>query len=87
MNLLIILDISNKHKRRYVAFGTTVNDVDHIIASDNKGKLLCFLEDNRSVYENFSIFDRSGKLIEAYIFNTGHTALNCTKTLPYIKIT
>lgn len=48
---MIKLDIANKHRKKYIAFALTPNNVEHIIASDTKAKLMKFLFCNTSVFE------------------------------------
>ena len=86
MNILTILDISNKHKRQYVAFGTTVINGQHIIAGDTLNRLYSFFEAHNYLYEDFCIFNREGKLVEAYKLNKKCTALNCDKIPLFIKV-
>lgn len=66
---MIIFDISNKHKRKYIAFAVAVNMEEHIIAGDTIGKLVRFFEENWYSFEDYYIFNRKGRLIQASIYN------------------
>jgi len=63
---MIKLDIANKHRKKYVAFAISANNIEHIIASDTKTKLLKFLSCNNNIFEDFYIFNQKGNLVEAY---------------------
>ena len=86
---MIKLDIANKHRKKYVVFALTPNNVEHIIASDTKPKLMKFLFSNKSVFEDFFIFDGRGKLVGAYEYNTKVTVCNIIKygmVTPYAEM-
>lgn len=86
---MIKLDISNKHSKKYVAFALTVNNEEHIIAADTKLKLFRFLTSNNNVFEDFYIFNRAGKLVEAYEYShklSIDTIMNYELVVPYEKI-
>lgn len=86
---MIKLDISNKHKRKYVAFALAVNNIEHIIASDTKLKLIKFLFGNHDIFDDFFIFGKQGELIEAYKYNntiSAETIMEGYISTPYEKI-
>lgn len=66
---MIKLDIANKHKRKFVAFAVSVNNIEHIVASDTKTKLLKFLFCNNNIFEDFYIFNQKGNLVSAYEYS------------------
>lgn len=86
---MIKLDISNKHSKKYVAFALTVNNIEHIIASDTIIKLIKTMASNNYIFEDFYIFNRSGKLVDAYRYNntiSAETILKYGLVAPYEKI-
>jgi len=86
---MIKLDIANKHRKKYVAFALTPNNVEHIIASDTKAKLMKFLFCNASVFEDFYIFDGRGRIVNAYEYNNNINIQNIVKygiTTPYVEV-
>lgn len=80
---MIKIDISNKHKKRFVAFGLSVNNIEHIIASDTKLKLMKFLVANNVIFEDFYIFNRCGRLVEALKYSRN---ISTNLSIPYEKI-
>lgn len=77
---MIKIDISNKHKKRFVAFGLSINNIEHIIASDTKLKLMKFLVANNVIFEDFYIFNGCGRLVAAYTYNN---TVNVKNTVNY----
>ena len=85
---MIKLDIANKHRKKYVAFAISANNMEHIIASDTKTKLLKFLSCNNNIFEDFYIFNQKGNLVEAYQYKQ-YSLSNLTNeqmSSPYIQI-
>ena len=85
---MIKLDIANKHRKKYVAFAISANNIEHIIASDTKTKLLKFLSCNNNIFEDFYIFNQKGNLVEAYQYKQ-YSLLDLTNeqmSSPYIQI-
>lgn len=80
---MIKIDLSNKHKRRFVAFGLSVNNIEHIVASDTKLKLMKFLVANNVIFEDFYIFNRCGRLVEALQYSRN---ISTNLSIPYEKI-
>lgn len=85
---MIKLDISNKHRKKYVAFAISANNIDHIIASDTKTKLLKFLSCNNNIFEDFYIFNQKGNLVEAYKYKQYSLSDLTSEQMssPYIQI-
>ena len=86
---MIKLDVSNKHKKKYVAFALSVNNVEHIIASDTLIKLMKTIASNNYIFEDFYIFNRSGKLVNAYQYSnklTVETIMKYGLVIPYEEI-
>lgn len=80
---MIRIDLSNKHKRRFVAFGLSVNNIEHIVASDTKLKLMKFLVANNVIFEDFYIFNGRGCLVEALRYSRN---ISTNLSIPYEKI-
>ena len=80
---MIRIDLSNKHKRRFVAFGLSVNNIEHIVASDTKLKLMKFLVANNVIFEDFYIFNGGGHLVEALQYSRN---ISTNLSIPYEKI-
>ena len=85
---MIKLDISNKHRKKYVAFAISANNIEHIIASDTKTKLLKFLSYNNNIFEDFYIFNQKGNLVEAYQYKQYSLSdlISEQMSSPYIQI-
>lgn len=85
---MIKLDISNKHKRKFVAFAVSINNIKHIIASDTKTKLLKFLSCNHNIFEDFYIFNRKGNLVAAYEYKPSSLTeiVKGQMSSPYVQI-
>ena len=85
---MIKLDISNKHRKKYVAFAISANNIEHIIASDTKTKLLKFLFCNNNIFEDFYIFNQKGNLVEAYQYKQYSLSdlISEQMSSPYIQI-
>ena len=85
---MIKLDISNKHRKKYVAFAISANNIEHIIASDTKIKLLKFLSCNNNIFEDFYIFNQKGNLVEAYQYKQYSLSdlISEQMSSPYIQI-
>ena len=85
---MIKLDIANKHRKKYVAFAISANNIEHIIASDTKTKLLKFLSCNNNIFEDFYIFNQKGNLVEAYQYKQYSLSdlTNGQMSSPYIQI-
>ena len=85
---MIKLDISNKHRKKYVAFAISANNIEHIIASDTKTKLLRFLSCNNNIFEDFYIFNQKGNLVEAYQYKQYSLSDLTSEQMssPYIQI-
>lgn len=85
---MIKLDIANKHRKKYVAFAISANNMEHIIASDTKTKLLKFLSCNNNIFEDFYIFNQKGNLVEAYQYKQYSLSdlINEQMSSPYIQI-
>lgn len=85
---MIKLDIANKHRKKYVAFAISANNMEHIIASDTKTKLLKFLSCNNNIFEDFYIFNQKGNLVEAYQYKQYSLSdlTNEQMSSPYIQI-
>lgn len=85
---MIKLDIANKHKRKFVAFAVSVNNIEHIVASDTKTKLLKFLFCNNNIFEDFYIFNQKGNLVDAYQYKQYSPLETISRQMspPYVQI-
>ena len=57
------IDISNKHKRNYIAFVELIDGHIVAVASDTMKKLNKFKKDNLYQIKNFLKYDKYGKIV------------------------